>query len=94
MSLLPVLMLCVCGFACLALAMVRHQRDLLGRLLSPIPTHGLRASGWLCLLLAAWRLIAAQGWSLGLVSYSGCTSLAAGLVHLGLLLHARRRSQR
>lgn len=90
MSTLLVMLLCVMAFAGLALATSRQQRELFGRPLSPAATCGLRASGWLGLLIALGLLVAGRGWAAGLVCYSGCTSLAAALVYLGLIIQARR----
>jgi len=86
------LLISLAAFAALALAMDRHQEDLFGRALSVRVTRLLRILGWLGLLLALWVIVGRQGWGLGLVSYSGCTSLAAGLVFLALVVHDRRRA--
>jgi len=86
------LLISLAGFAALALAMDRHQEDLFGRELSPRVTRLLRIVGWAGLLLALGVIVGRQGWALGLVSYSGCTSLAAGLVFLALVVHQRRRA--
>lgn len=81
------------GFAALALAMERHQEDLFGRTLSPRATRALRTGGWLVLLIALAVAVRSQGWSLGLVSYSGHTSLGAGLVY-GALVALQRETWR
>ncbi|OWT73560.1 MULTISPECIES: DUF3325 domain-containing protein [unclassified Achromobacter] len=86
------LLISVAAFAALAFAMDRHQEDLFGRALSARVTRLLRILGWTGLLLALWVIVGRQGWGLGLVSYSGCTSLAAGLVFLALVVHDRRRA--
>ncbi|WP_233238246.1 DUF3325 domain-containing protein [Bordetella sp. LUAb4] len=86
------LLISLAAFAALALAMDRHQEDLFGRALAPGVTRLLRILGWAGLLLALWVIVGRQGWALGLVSYSGCTSLAAGLVFLALIMHERRRA--
>lgn len=83
------LLACTLGFAALALAMHRHQHDLLGRALPTGQIRALRLLGTGALLGALWLVVAAQGWSLGLVSYSGHTSLGAGLVILALVAHDR-----
>lgn len=85
------LILCVPAFACLALAMERHQAMLFGAALALMATRALRVAGWLGLLVALWLAVAAQGWALGLVWYSGCTSLAAGVVY-GLLITYEQRA--
>ncbi len=87
------LLLSLPAFGLLALAMIRHQEDLLGRALSPRQSRVLRGIGWLLLSLALALAIDAQGLALGLVSWAGHLSLAAGLVFLGLLI-LQRRSQR
>lgn len=89
---LTVFALGTAGFAALALAMERHQQDLWGRELRPRTTQALRAAGWALLLIALWRAVADQGWTLGLVAYSGHTSAAAGLVFVALLLCNRWRA--
>ncbi|ANN65592.1 DUF3325 domain-containing protein [Bordetella bronchialis] len=86
---LLVLLCCLAGFLSLALATERQQEALFGRILSGGRSHGLRWTGWGFLAVALWIVVAAQGWGLGLVSYSGHTSLAAGLVYLGLIVRAR-----
>jgi len=89
------------GFAALALAMERHQQDLFKSILVPMRTRLLRMGGWILLLLALVLLVRASGWSLGLVAYSGHTSLGAGVVFLTLvgierwrLRHAPARNTR
>ncbi len=82
------------GFACLALAMERHQRDVFGRLLRTAARRRLRFAGWCLLGAALWRAVAGMGWGFGLAAYSGHTSLAAGLVCLGLAAWNRRGGQR
>lgn len=84
---------CLAGFACLAMAMERHQSDRLGHALTARATRGLRAAGWAALLVALWLSVDRQGWILGLVGYSGHTSVAAGLV-FGTLVVLERRSAR
>lgn len=84
--------LCVAAFACLALAMERHQEDLYQRTLPARTTRLLRAAGWALLLVALAVIVSVQGWGLGLVSFSGHTSFAAGLVCLGLVIHNRRKT--
>jgi len=86
--------LCLPGFAALALAMERHQEDLFGHAFAPSLTLGLRVAGWGALLLALGVLVGARGWGLGLVSFSGHTSLAAGLVFIALLVRGKRQAAR
>jgi high-affinity Fe2+/Pb2+ permease len=86
-------LLCLAGFAALALAMRRQQRDIIGRSLRPATTYVLRASGTCALLFALGILVAWHGWSLGLVMFSGHTSITAGIVYCMLVgyagMHAR-----
>ena len=83
------LLICVTAFAALALATDRAQSDLLGRELPVSTTRGLRVVGWTLLLVSLAIVVEAKGWGLGLVSYSGHTSLAAGEVFLGLVVRGR-----
>ena len=80
MTHLAVFLLCVAAFGALALAMERHQQEVFARALAPPATRALRAAGWLLLVAALALAVRHQGWSLGLVSYSGHTSVGAGLV--------------
>ncbi len=77
------------GFAALALATERVQEIQFGRTLASRSTCALRGVGWVGLLLALAVAVGSQGWALGLVSYSGHTSLGAGLVFMALLLRER-----
>ena len=86
---LPSFVLCLAGFGALALAVKRQQREIIGRLLPPGTTYALRAAAACALLLALGLVGAAAGWSLGLVMFSGHTTLAAGFVYCGLLAYAR-----
>lgn len=83
------LVLCLLSFGMLALAMERHQIDFYGRVLAVSTTRRMRTTGWLGLGLALSVLVQAQGWGMALVSFSGHTSLAAGLVCLAMIMHAR-----
>ncbi|MCG5241627.1 DUF3325 domain-containing protein [Azospirillum doebereinerae] len=82
-------MLCLAGFTALAFAMDRQQHDLIGRSLPASVTRALRIAGACALLLALGVLVAWQGWGLGLVMFSGHTSLTAGIVHVTLIGSAR-----
>ncbi|ALM86206.1 DUF3325 domain-containing protein [Bordetella sp. N] len=88
------LLISLAAFACLALAMARHQEDVFGHELTPRVTRILSVAGWAGLLLALWVIVGRQGWGLGLVSYSGCTSLAAGIVCLTLIARDRLQGRR
>ncbi|QUS39406.1 DUF3325 domain-containing protein [Tardiphaga alba] len=92
MSHLFALMLCVAGFASLALATHRQQRDVFKRALRPAMTYALRTVGSCALLLALGVLVAQAGWGLGLVMFSGHTSLAAGVVLVALIARMRMSS--
>lgn len=86
------LLLCLAGFAALAAATDRAQGDLLGRACSRRSVRRLRTAGWALLLAALGWMVDHQGWSLGLVSYSGHTSVSAGLIYVGLIFLSRARS--
>jgi hypothetical protein len=83
------LLFCVMSFACLAVSMERHQAALFGRALDAGRTRGFRIAGWCGLLLALRYIVDGEGWALGLVGYSGDTSLAAGLVFGALIAYER-----
>ena len=76
--------LSVAAFACLALSMERHQRDVVRRVLSAQATQQLRAMGWALLVFST--VFAMRG----LAALSGHTSVAAGVVVLAMMAHARR----
>lgn len=82
-------LLSLLGFTALALATERQQQVHFGRMLARRATRRVSIVGWASLLLALVIAVHAQGWAMGLVSYSGHTSLGAGLVFLGLLLRER-----
>jgi hypothetical protein len=94
MTHLTTFLLSTLGFAALALAMERHQEDLFGHALAKTATRWLRVAGWAALALALVLIVQAQGWGVGLVSYSGHTSLGAGLVFAALVVIERTRSRR
>ena len=85
---------CLAGFGALALATERQQHALFDQALAPRATRVLRLAGWSALALALYVIVQAQGWGMGLVSYSGHTSLAAGVVLGGLIAHSRVRERR
>ena len=74
MTHLAAFVLCLAGFAALAFATRRQQRDILGGSLRSATTYGLRVAGACALLSALGILVAKYGWSLGLVMFSGHTS--------------------
>ena len=83
--------ICIAGFLALALATERQQEDLFGQAFSSKATRALRLLGWSALLVALYAIVQAQGWGMGLVGYSGHTSLAAGVVLGGLIAQSRVR---
>lgn len=85
---------CLMAFACLAVSMDRHQMMLFGRALRAGQTRGFRIAGWCGLVLALRFIVDYQGWALGLVSYSGCTSVSAGIVFGGLIVYERLSARR
>jgi len=89
MSHLLPFMLCLAGFAGLAFAMDRQQRNVIGRPLKAAATYVLRVVGACVLLCALGLLVTWNGWGLALVIFSGHTSLAAGLVYCGLLAYVK-----
>lgn len=89
---LVVFALCLAGFTALAFAMRRQQRDIVGRSLQLTTTNILCGTGVCLLLLSLGILVAWQGWGLGLVMFSGHTSMTAGVVYcvlVGYVRHAR-----
>lgn len=89
MSYWAAIILCLAGFAALALATERQQFDVFGRALAPGATRGLRSVGWIALALALAVLVAHSGWALGLVVFSGVKSLMAGVVYGGLIVRGQ-----
>jgi hypothetical protein len=94
MNHVTVLLLSLLAFSALALAMDRHQRNMFGHRLAIGRTRCLRLGGWTALVLALLAAVGDQGWALGLVSYSGHTSLAAGLIFGALIANERKKSAR
>lgn len=93
MSHLPAFVLCLAGFAALALGTDRQQGAVFGRSLSGGATRGLRGAGTVALLLGLGYAVRWQGWGVGLVLFSGLATLAAGLVHCALIARARLGSR-
>ncbi|MDR3014503.1 MAG: DUF3325 domain-containing protein [Delftia acidovorans] len=79
------------AFACLALAMDRHQEDLFGRQLPPARTRRLRMAGWTLLVLSLGAALQVDPWSLGLVSWFGHIAAAAAIVLLSMVARERLR---
>ncbi len=94
MTHLLTLIFCVVAFAFLVVSVERHQGTLFGRMLNAGQTRGFRIAGWCVLVLALRFIVDDEGWALGLVSYSGCTSLAAGMVFGALIVYERYKSPR
>ena len=94
MSHLFAFVLSLVGFAALASATHRQQRDLFGKALQPARTRILRFVGAAVVLGALAILVAHHGWGLGLVMLSGHTSLAAGIVVCGLIGYARMQGHK
>lgn len=84
-------LLALAAFACLALAMDRHQDEVFGRQLPTRHTRWLRAGGWSLLLLSLIVALGGAPMSLGLVAWFGHISAAAGLVVLTLVVRSRWR---
>jgi uncharacterized membrane protein len=89
MTHLLMFLMSVAGFAALALATERQQEELLGGALSAKTTRALSVAGWIALAVSLVVAVHNWGWGFGLVGYSGHTSLAAGLVYVGLVVGAR-----
>jgi hypothetical protein len=87
---LAALLLSVLGFGALALAMDRHQRSVFSHRLTTATTLCLRWGGWSALAVALLAAVQGQG-GIGLVSFSGHTSIAAGLVYASLVANERRK---
>lgn len=94
MNNITALLVCVFAFGALAAATERHRTVFFAGPVSPALVRALRAAGWAGLLLALWIAVAHQGWALGLVHYSGQTSVAAGLVHAALIVRGRLGERR
>jgi hypothetical protein len=94
MSHLLAFLLSLAGFAALACATNRQQRDLFGKALQPAMTRMVSLVGTAALLGALGILVAQYGWGLGLVMFSGHTSLAAGVIVCGLIGYGRTRGRR
>jgi len=63
------------GMLCLCLSMMRHQRDVLARPLSPAWSLGLRGLGWAVLLLSFG--VALPGGAIAILRWIGELSIAA-----------------
>ena len=79
------------GFGALAFGTRRQQRDLFRKSLKLSITYSLRICGSIAFFVALGILVAAYGWGVGLVMFSGHTSLAAGAVYVILAIHTGTR---
>jgi hypothetical protein len=82
------LLLCMAGFAGLALATSRHHRDVFGTPPGAARRKALRLAGWGLLALSLWPCLASWG-PLGLVAWAGLLSLGAITVVLALTYRRR-----
>lgn len=94
MSHFCILALCVLGFACLALAMDRHQSDLFDCTLGSAFTKTLRIAGWVLLFGSLFVALRQPLWSVSLVAWFGYLSAGAGVVFLALALMGRAVARR
>ena len=78
------------GFAALALSMVKHHRDLFGR----VPDHRhqlcLRAAGWALLALALGPAVSGFGPAIGIILWFALASLAVPILALSITYRDRR----
>lgn len=65
------------GFACLCLAMDRHQRDFIGRRLSSSAVLGLRFGGFSSITFGLVVAIGALGWGYGIALWFGLLTIGA-----------------
>lgn len=68
------------GFAALCLGMSRHQRDVLGKALSPSLTRAVKVAGWVLLGIAWAAAVASDGAALGSVYWLGALTFGALVV--------------
>ncbi|MBI5130432.1 MAG: DUF3325 family protein [Rhodopseudomonas palustris] len=86
--------LCLIGFAALALATRRPQHEIIGRSLPRGPVSTLRLAGAAALLIALAVLVEGKDWGLGLVAFSGHTTLAAAIVYGALIGYVQAVARR
>ncbi|RIV80920.1 DUF3325 domain-containing protein [Aurantiacibacter xanthus] len=86
------IVLSLVGFAALALAMKRHQREVIGRALTDKERHLTRSAGALAIAASLAVAMAAFGAGYGAVAWFGYMSVAAWIVVAALCWHARLKS--
>lgn len=87
-------LLCLAGFAGIALSMRKHARDVLGKANTSRRRLALRIAGWTLLALSLWSCFAAWGVSIGLVAWFGLATVAALLIAMALTYRAPSRKAR
>jgi hypothetical protein len=75
-----VLLTSLTGFIALALAMDKHCKHLLRRVLAPHWLTALRVAGWLLTLLSLMLCFSVWGWTVGLVAWTGWLMFAGILL--------------
>lgn len=88
------LLLAAFGFACLALAMDRHHRDVAGHAPSAMRRRLLRAAGSVALLASLAASIAAWGIAQGVVGCCGVLAAGAGAMLLWLCFRPAKPTPR
>lgn len=83
------LLMCYAGFTALCLSTDRHHGELLHSKPSARRRLGLRATGWLLLIVSSWPAVSVAGWGQGLVDW--CAVLMLSALLLVLLLPYRPR---
>jgi len=78
------LLLALAGFACLALAMERHHRDVAGHAPAPTRQRLLQVLGYAALAASLMACIAAWGIAQGFVGWCGVLAVGAGAMLLWL----------
>lgn len=89
MALAASMLLLLAAWLALALAMERHQRDLLGRTLAEPLARLLRVAGWLLLAASAAPLVEHWGALTGLLIWGALISLPALLLVLAITARVR-----
>lgn len=79
------------GFACLCVAMARHQKDVFGHTLTARSVRRLRVAGTIALLSALAVDMTCLGSAYGAVAWCGHLTVGAALVLTGLNRKVTRR---